>query len=104
MGTPDEGTTGRGRAYRREQNEKKQKRRWKIVGLSHYYNPAAGYVKRDFVDGSIRVVGTHIQYPKNSNEQRFLKQQSNRKVRRYQGELPKGNTYRKMFDYWFNLW
>ena len=31
-----------------------------------------------------------------------LKIQSNRKVRRFKKEIQNGNSYRRLFDYWWN--
>jgi hypothetical protein len=38
------------------------------------------------------------------NRVRFYKKYSNRKVRRYKGEIGNGNHYRKIFDYWWTLY
>lgn len=92
-----------GSAHRREQRVKKRDRLMKIIN-GCCYNPARGYVEWDFVDGRYQPVGNHIKYPKNSNAQRFYKNQSNRKVRRYKGSLPKGNAYRKLYEYWWTLY
>ena len=83
---------------------KKQKtaKLMKIINTGGY-NPHAGYVDWDKVDGVWKPVGKYIKYPKGSNRQKFLKRQSNRAARRM--ELPtKGNGYRKCFDYWGALY
>lgn len=35
--------------------------------------------------------------------QRFYKKVSNKKVRRYKGEISKGSNYKKVFDYWWTI-
>lgn len=92
-----------GRAYRRTQARRKDKKRRQIIER-YAYHPSIGYLKHDFVDGEWETVGTHIQYPKDSNRQRFLKRESNRKVRRYTKSISSGGGYRKLFDYWWNLY
>ena len=91
-----------GRAYRRLQKEKKIKERCTVIAR-HGYHPTIGYIKYDFIDGVWQQTGNHIKYPKNSNAQRFLKRKSNRAVRRYKGEIPNGNFYRKIEEYWWAL-
>lgn len=48
--------------------------------------------------------GLHIQYMKSSNRQQYLKRKGNRKVRKYRCLPKKGNQYRKVFDYWWELY
>lgn len=67
------------------------------------YNPMAGYVDWDWVDGKWQPVGKYIKYPKNSNAQRYWKRYSNKIVRRSK-EVYRGNQYRKCFDYWWTLY
>lgn len=86
-----------GAAYRRKMRRKKRKDRMDI--MTYGYKPSAGYTDWGWEDGIFQPVGNHIQYPKNSNRQAFWKAYSNRKVRRYNGEIPKGNSYRKLLDY-----
>lgn len=96
--TKQAGRRKTGRAYRRQQAKKKDKRLRDIIASSGY-KPMIGYIEYDFVDGTWKEVGNHIKYPRNSNAQRFLKRQSNKKVRRHKETIPKGNSYRKLFDY-----
>lgn len=44
----------------------------------------------------------YLKYPRDSRNQKSLKKQSRKKVRK-QSEIPNGNGYRKCFDYWWNL-
>ena len=48
--------------------------------------------------------GLHIQYMKSSNRQQYLKRKGNRKDRKYHCLPKKGNLYRKVFDYWWELY
>ena len=48
--------------------------------------------------------GKYIKYPKNSRRQRWLKRVSSKKVRIYPDLPQKGNSYRKVFDYWWSLY
>lgn len=90
-----------GSAYRRQMRQQKKEKLMKI--MTYGYNPAAGYTDWEMVDGVFQPIGDHIKYPKNSNRQVYWKNQSNRKVRRYQGYIPKGNAYRKHFEYRYTI-
>lgn len=95
------GRRNNGFAYRREMKHKHQK---KLIWIIHNcgYNPAAGYLDWDWVDGIWQPVGKYIKYPKNSNSQRFWKRHSNKIVRKKK-TLFQGNQYRKCFDYWWTM-
>lgn len=93
----------RGLEYRRRMRRKKNKRRRDIIKTCGYY-PPAGWLDYEWVDGVYTEIGTHIKYPRDSNAQRFLKRESNKRVRRYKGDIHKGNSYRKLFDYWWELY
>lgn len=86
-----------GRAYRRQMRKQKKDKLMKIMTCGH--SPAAGYTDWGWKDGVYQPVGRYIQYPKNSNRQTFWKAYSNRKIRRYKGDVRKGNSYRRHFDY-----
>lgn len=88
-------------AYRRQMRQQKKERLMKII--TYGCNPAVGYTDWSIVDGVYQPTGDHIKYPKNSNRQVYWKNQSNRKVRRYRGSIPKGNSYRKHFDYAYTI-
>ena len=86
----------RNRAYRRKMKKKKDKQ-LRIIGELSRYNRFIGRANLTFFNGEW-VEGNHIQYPKNSNKQRFYKKHSNRIVRKI--DVPcKGNGYRRYFDY-----
>lgn len=84
-------------AYSRTMKAKKDRRLRKILSNCRY-TPHAGYVECNWVDGVWQQVREYIQYPKNSNMQKYLKRQSNRKVRRSE-TVPNGNSYRKCMEY-----
>ena len=93
----------RNRAYRRRMKDKKDNRLRQIITKCGYI-PHAGYIDWDEVDGVWQPTGKYIKYPKNSDAQKYLKKQSNRRVRR-SADLPqKGNGYRKRSEYWWILY
>lgn len=92
-----------GRQYRRWKGQEKSDRRLAIVRLSGYA-PHRGYVDWDFEGKTLLHTGYYIKYPKNSKCQRWLKRESNKKVRACSGLPQKGNGYRKVFDYWWELY
>ena len=57
--------------YRREQEQKRFKRLYRIVTNS--YVPHAGYVDWSFEGDRLVPTGKYIKYPKNSNCQRWMK-------------------------------
>lgn len=95
----------RNRSYRREMKLEKDKRLRKIINecTRYRYAPHIGYIDWDYVDGVWQPVGKYIKYPKNSVKQKFLKRQSNRKVRRSDIST-KGNGYRKCSEYWWIMY
>lgn len=92
-----------GKAYRRHMRKLKNDRLMRIV-TRYGYNPSAGYTDWGWVNGDYRPVGNYIKYPRDSDNQGYWKRQSNRKVRRQKGRIPKGNTYRKYFDYTWTIY
>ena len=92
-----------GRRYRRRKRQEKTDRRLAIIQLSGYA-PHRGYVDWGFEGKTLLHTGKYIKYPKNSKCQRWLKRVSGKKVRAYPHLPPKGNGYRKVFDYWWSLY
>lgn len=92
-----------GRRYRRRKGLEKSDRRLAITQLSGYA-PHRGYVDWGFEGKTLLHTGKYIKYPKNSKCQRWLKRVSGKKVRAYPHLPPKGNGYRKVFDYWWSLY
>lgn len=54
-------------------------------------------------DGDEYILGSYIKRPKRSSNKVFFKRVSNKKVRRSKEILPKGNGYRRLFDYWWTI-
>ncbi len=92
----------RGKVYRRDMQDKKDRRLRKIIDECHG-KPSAGSITHAWVDGVWQPVGEYIRYPKNSNIQKYLKRQTKRKVRR-SGPFPNGNGYRKCIEYRWQFW
>lgn len=77
-----------GRAYRRHMERQKLKRDLWISEHNYFAVRAANN-------------GSYVKRQKRSK--RYWKKHSNRVVRRYQAEFPKGNGYNKLFDYWWTI-
>ncbi|WP_251319285.1 hypothetical protein [Flintibacter muris] len=92
-----------GRRYRRRKGQEKTNQRLAIIQLSGYA-PHRGYVDCGFEGKTLLHTGKYIKYPKNSKCQRWLKRVSSKKVRAYPCLPQKGNSYRKVFDYWWALY
>lgn len=88
-----------GRAYRSRMAHIKKMRLMKAV--EHEYNRSI-ITNWEFTD-DFRWLYDYIKYPKNSKRRGYWKGYSNRKVRRFKGELGNGNKYRRLFDYWWEL-
>ena len=91
------------RLSRRKTHIKKKKRLMLIINRNKY-NPYPGYIKWGYVDGKWTPVGKYIQYPKNSKKQSYYKKYSNRIVRRSKTHIPNGNSYRRLFDYSWEIY
>lgn len=92
----------RGKAYRRDMQDKKDRRVRKIIAHRHS-GPLVGYIPLERNDGACRPAGDYIRRPKNSNIQKYLKRQSKRKVRRSE-PFQNGNSYRKCMEYKWQFW
>ena len=91
-----------GKAYRRHMRIKKNDELMRFV--TRHYVPHAGYIDWGFDGSTLLHSGKYIKYPKNSNRQRWMKRETGKKYRR-QLDLPrKGNSYRRLFDYWWTLY
>lgn len=91
------------RQIRRVNQAAKQVRLMSIISYGGYA-PHRGYVDWDYIDGVWTQTGQYIKYPKNSNCQRWIKRLTSKKVRAYPYLPPKGNQYRRVFDYWWTLY
>ncbi len=84
-----------GKAYRRLMARRKKKKRMEIISCGTGYNPTVGTIVEKTAK---RKPVSYIQYPKNSNCQRFWKHYTNKVARKR--ELPvKGNGHRRCVDY-----
>ena len=92
----------RGKAYRRDMQDKKERRLREIITHRHS-GPLVGYIRFEWNDGVRQPAGDYIRYPKNSNIQKYLKRQSKRKVRRSE-PFKNGNSYRKCIEYKWQFW
>ena len=92
----------RGKAYRRDMQTKKEQRLRRIISQYHCKS-SAGSISSDWVDGVWQPTGNYVRYPKNSNIQKYLKRQTNRKVRRSES-FSNGNSYRKCIEYQWQIW
>lgn len=93
-----------GRQYRRSQSIRHSDHLLFLIQHSGYA-PNMGYIIGDYERiTTLLHSGLHIQYMKSSNRQQYLKRKGNRKVRKYRCLPKKGNQYRKVFDYWWELY
>ena len=100
----------RRRSMRRMRELKADRRRRRIIELPRYY-PKGGYYKyRRTYDPLLKrtvVIADkrYIHYQKNSKGEQYLKNLSNRRVRRLavQNIRGKGNLYRKFFEYHWSV-
>ena len=78
----------------------------RLLHIINYGNHAThrGYIDCGFDGRMLLHTGKYIKYPKNSNRQRLCKKASNARVRRYMDLPCKGNSYRRVFDYWWTLY
>lgn len=90
-------------AYRRAMKAKKDKKLRKIINEHTGYAPHIGYIDWDYVNGVWQPVGKYVKYPKNSAKQKFLKRQTNKKIRKLDISH-KGNDYRKHYEYWWTMY
>ncbi len=89
-----------GRAYRRKMHQKTIKKYRDRDNWGGWRN--APCICGRWSDGEY-VPGTYIRYPKSSANKVFFKRVSNKKVRRTMEIPPKGNMYRRIFDYWWTI-
>lgn len=87
--------------YLKHQNNLKHL--YKIAG--GYYPAPVGYMDEIWINGHGYVQNTKPYYKRwyRGKRSKYFKQQSNRKIRRYKGELHKGNMAHKLYDFWWEL-
>ena len=92
------------RQYRRMQRVRHDNRLLFLIQRSGYA-PNMGYIIGDYEEKiTLLHSGLHIKYMKSSARQQYLKRKGNRLVRKCCDLSGKGNRYRKVFDYWWNLY
>ena len=74
----------------------------RIITYGGYF-PYRGYINGDFNGQTLLQSGAYIQFPQNSNRQRWIKRETSKRVRNSSGMKNKGNYYRRLFDYWWTL-
>ena len=68
------------------------------------YNPKVGWVEHEYIDGVNVPVGNHLKKMHNSKTQKDIKKRTSRKIRRTNFETAsKGNGYRRVVDYWWEM-
>jgi len=92
-----------GRQYRRRKQIEKSYHLLAIIQLSDYA-PHRSCVDCGFRGKTLLRTGKYIKYPKSSNCQWWIKRAISKKVGAYSELPPKGNYYRRIFDYWWTLY
>ena len=94
----------RGRAYRRNQNRKKDAVLKRILEYGSGCKPHTGYMAREYdAESGEWIAKGYIQYFSHSRRQHYYKRYSNKKIRCTSTTL-KGNQYRKCFDYRWEIY
>ena len=91
------------RRLRRDTSSRKTDSLLRIINYGGYA-PHRGYIDWGFSGRTLLHTGKYIKYPKNSNRQRWCKKASSARVRKYMDLPSKGNSYRRVFDYWWTLY
>ncbi len=92
-----------GRCYRRKMAVLKENRLRRIIEYGGY-NPYPGYVDHEFVDGRWQPTGKYIKYMHNNHLRVYFKKQTAKRMRRHPCITGKGNYYRRVFDFWWELY
>lgn len=94
------------RAYRRDIAVRKNAHLYRIVTTSVV--PHVGCVESEgYFDGSryrIEYTGRYVKRAGRNGCQRWIKRETSGRMRRYRGNVSKGNFYRRLFDYWNTLY
>ena len=80
----------------------KNERLYKILQHSRSYH--AGSTKGFYDSPQLTHSGFYIHCPKSSSGPKYFKRYSNKRVHRCKELFPKGNAYRRVFDYWWVLY
>lgn len=87
------GPRNTGRAYRRERAAYKNNERLNRMARARKKH------KGSSVDEGAQQTNTHAVFSSRSSKQQRYKRHSNKKVRKYNGDIGCGNHYRRIFDY-----
>ena len=105
--TKTEVSSRRKRSNKRERDKKYKEHIKSLAKNSEGSYLAPAYYKCRTYVGGIGYVKLPKPYYKRiyrRKASRYIKRASNKNVRRYQGELSKGGMYRKVYDYWWELY
>ena len=91
------------RRLRRINRVRKNEALFKVINTGGYA-PHRGYVSWDFTGDRLLHSGEHIHYPKNSIPKKWIKRETGKRIRNCKDVPPKGNYYRRLFDYWWTLY
>lgn len=98
------GKRNTGRSYRRVAGRQKFEKK---VELGRYVRACSiGYPEYDHVRGPhsrMEPTGKYLRYPKNSKSQKYWKRYSNKLIRR-RGDAIQNGQYRRLFDYWWEIY
>ena len=68
------------------------------------YAPCRGYIDHGFAGHTLLHSGKYIKHEKNSKHQRYLKRKTSREWRNCSDPPTKGNYYRRLQEYWWELY
>ena len=90
-------------SYKRDVKYKERMKKFAKLCKERWYSPvypvnSDGHYVDDMDDMA------YIKRVWRGNRSRYLKQQSNKKLRQYKGEIPDGGGYKKVFDFWWELY
>ena len=95
--------SGKSRFGYEKKHQNNLKHLYEIAG--GYYPAPVGYMDEIWINGHGYVQNAKPYYKRwyRGKRSKYFKQQSNRKIRRYNGELHKGNMAYKLYDFWWEL-
>jgi hypothetical protein len=95
----------RGRKRERDLKYKNHLKKMEKYTQNWFYSPI--YYVDEYYVGRGRWVENPKPYYKRiyrGKRSRYYKKQSNKKIRKYRNEIHKGSSYKKVYDFWWNLW
>ena len=88
---------------RRINKVRKQDKLLRIINTKGYA-PHRGYIDYGFNGPTLLHSGKHIKYPRDSKPQRQLKRATSKKMRHSPALPLKGNSYRRLSEYWWIIY